>query len=57
MRAEAFHQVSKRMAQCLRTYKNLPLTLAKKHQLRQAFILQGDLGREMTKGPLKWEST
>lgn len=54
MRPEAFHQVFKRIAQCLRTYKNLPLTLARKFQLHQAFILNGNLEREISNGPLKW---
>lgn len=47
------HQVSKRIAQSLRTYKNLPLTLAKKHQLRQTYILNGDLSRDVIRGPKK----
>ncbi|XP_043462982.1 uncharacterized protein LOC122499017 [Leptopilina heterotoma] len=54
MRAEAKHQFFKRIAQCMRTYKNLPVTLANKHQLHQAYILNGTLEREITLGPTKW---
>ncbi|XP_051163764.1 uncharacterized protein LOC127283123 [Leptopilina boulardi] len=54
MRCEAKHQFFKRITQCMRNYKNLPLTLAKKHQLHQAYVLTGTLEREITKGPTKW---
>ncbi|XP_043469644.1 uncharacterized protein LOC122504689 [Leptopilina heterotoma] len=56
MRAEAKHQYFKRIAQCMRTYKNLPLTLANKHQLNQAYVMNGILDRDLSVGPTKWVS-
>ena len=53
MRLEAKHQFFKRIVQAMRNYKNLPLTLARKHQLFQAFILYGSLKNETVFGPVK----
>lgn len=54
MRPESKHQFFKRIAQCMRTYKNLPLTLARKHQLYQANILLENIERDIITGPIKW---
>ncbi|XP_051164910.1 uncharacterized protein LOC127283851 [Leptopilina boulardi] len=53
IRMEAEHQFFKRIAQNLRTYKNLPLTLARKHQLRQTALLSESLENELKTGPIK----
>ncbi|XP_043473837.1 uncharacterized protein LOC122509755 [Leptopilina heterotoma] len=53
IREEAKHQTFKREAQGKRTYKNLPITLAKKHQLSQASILTETLFNKVQTGPKK----
>ncbi|KAL1442095.1 hypothetical protein MTO96_007991 [Rhipicephalus appendiculatus] len=41
MRFEAKHQYFKKMAACVKNFKNLTFTLAKRHQLKQSFELHG----------------
>lgn len=53
MRPESKHQWFKRYAQSMRTYKNLPLTLARKHQLFQAAIMRETMGRKIETGSKK----
>ncbi|XP_043464546.1 uncharacterized protein LOC122499985 [Leptopilina heterotoma] len=53
IREEAKHQQFKREAQFKRTYKNLPITLGKKHQLFQASVVQEVLEYAEQTGPKK----
>lgn len=53
LRSEAKHQESKRRVQGMRNYKNLPYTLAVRHQLSQALQLLEPLIKPIQKGPLK----
>lgn len=53
IRMEGKHQFFKRIVQNLRTYKNLPLTFARKHQLNQSALLTGNFENEVQTGPFK----
>lgn len=57
IRQEAKHQTFKREAQGKRTYKNLPITLAKKHQLFQTSIMRETLLNRVQTGPKKFIDT
>lgn len=57
LRAEAKHQQSKRRVQGIRNYKNLPYTLAVRHQLWQTLQLLEPLTKSDITGPLKLMAT
>lgn len=53
LRSEAKHQESKRKVQGMRNFKNLPFTLAVRHQLSQSLQLLDPLTKVINKGPQK----
>lgn len=54
LRPEANHQVFKRITQGMRNYKNLPLTLSVRYQLRQAHDLLNPLTKQVQFGKQKF---
>lgn len=54
LRFEAKHQFFKRITQGMRNYKNLPLTLSVRHQLRQTLELMNPMKKQVKFGPEKF---
>lgn len=53
MRTEAKHKWFKKLVYILGNYKNIPLSLADRHQLHQADVLSGSLLEENQYGPIR----
>lgn len=53
MRMEAKHKYFKEIIHNMRNYKNIPMSLATKHQFYQAHILQSSLDNNIQYGPVK----